>query len=242
LHRASSILPEESAVAAPMPIAADPLDRSRHADADDVVILPEVASDLSDQIEQTILRRRSARAFTGDPFFIDELAAILNFAYLSDLSSSPAFFAPALLETYLIVQKVIGLPAGAYRLAPRGALQNPLQGAPNRMRLTRLMSGDFRPQTQHFCLGQALARDAAVVVVHVAHLKVALARYGDRAYRYLHLDAGHIGQRLNLAAVHRGLGASGIGGFYDDEVNGLLGLSLDHIVVYVTTLGRPQGE
>ena len=230
LHRASSILPEELAVGTPAPTAEGPLDLSGHTDAQDVVVLPQVTLDLPDKIEQTILRRRSTRAFTGEAFFVDELASILNFAYLHEASSAPALFAPALLETYLIVQNVIGLSAGAYHLTRQG------------MRLTRLMAGDFRAQTQHFCLGQELARDAAVVVVHVAHLKVALARYGDRAYRYLHLDAGHIGQRLNLAAVYRGLGASGIGGFYDDDVNGLLGLSLDHIVVYITTLGRPQGE
>ena len=43
-----------------------------------------------------------------------------------------------------------------------------------------------------------------------------------------------------LAAVKLGLGVSGIGGFYDDEVNALLGLSLDYIVVYITVLGRGQ--
>jgi SagB-type dehydrogenase family enzyme len=103
-----------------------------------------------------------------------------------------------------------------------------------------IAAGDFRPQTLHFCLGQELARDAAAIVIHTAHLKKALEKYGDRAYRYLHLDAGHVGDRLNLAAIRLGLGASGIGGFYDDEVNALLGLSLDQIVVYITTLGRPQ--
>jgi len=231
LHRASSILPEELSVAVPAPSMADPLDLSRHADANDAVVLPQVTFDLTDKMEQTVLRRRSTRAFTGEPFFLEEIAAILNFAYPSGPASSPPLFAPELLETYLIAQKVIGLSVGAYRLNPR-----------NGIRLTRLTAGDFHVQTQHFSLGQELARDAAVVVVHVAHLKMALARYGDRAYRYLHLDAGHIGQRLNLAAVHLGLGASGIGGFYDDEVNSLLGLSLDHIVVYITTLGRPKGE
>ena len=234
LHRASSILPEALAAVTPTSTAEETLDVSERTDAQDVIVLPPVIPGIADKIEQTILRRRSTRAFTGEAFFLDEMASILNFAYLPDPAASPALFAPALLETYLIVQKVIGLSAGAYRLASHGA--------PEGMRLTRLVGGDFRAQTQHFCLGQELARDAAVVVVHVAHLKVALAQYGDRAYRYLHLDAGHIGQRLNLAAVYRGLGASGIGGFYDDEVNGLLGLSLDHIVVYITTLGRPQDE
>ena len=65
-----------------------------------------------------------------------------------------------------------------------------------------------------------------------------MAVYGDRAYRYLHLDAGQIGERINLAAIRLNLGVSGIGGFYDDEVNALLGLPLEQIIVYITTLGQ----
>ncbi|MFN3428693.1 MAG: nitroreductase family protein, partial [Candidatus Sericytochromatia bacterium] len=68
----------------------------------------------------------------------------------------------------------------------------------------------------------------------------AVAAYGDRAYRYLHLDAGHLGQRLNLAAIRMGLGVSGIGGFFDDQVNELLGIPEREAVLYITTLGRPR--
>jgi nitroreductase len=41
---------------------------------------------------------------------------------------------------------------------------------------------------------------------------------------------------MNIAATALGAGASGIGGFFDDEVNTLLGLPLEKIVVYITTL------
>ena len=58
-------------------------------------------------------------------------------------------------------------------------------------------------------------------------------------YRYLHLDAGHLGQRLNLAAIRLDLGVSGIAGFFDDRVNEVLGIPDDEAVLYITTLGRP---
>jgi SagB-type dehydrogenase family enzyme len=89
-------------------------------------------------------------------------------------------------------------------------------------------------------LGQDLGRDAAAVVFHTADLKKAVAQCGDRAYRYLHMDAGHLGQRLNLAAIHLDLGVSGIGGFFDDQVNEVLGIPTDEAVLYITTLGRPK--
>lgn len=73
---------------------------------------------------------------------------------------------------------------------------------------------------------------------HTADLRAAVAECGDRVYRYLHMDAGHLGQRLNLAAIHLGLGVSGIAGFFDDQVNEVLGIPADEAVLYITTLGR----
>jgi SagB-type dehydrogenase family enzyme len=90
------------------------------------------------------------------------------------------------------------------------------------------------------CLGQNLGRDAGVVLFHTADLQRAIGRYGDRAYRYLHMDSGHLGQRLNIAAVRLGIGVSGIAGFFDDQVNEILGIPGDEAVLYITTLGRAR--
>ena len=179
-----------------------------------------------DGVSQAIKERRSTRRFTGEPYLQEELASILEYAYNPVVSEPTYFFTPSLLTTYLIVQKVIGIPAGVYRYHPKERA------------LLCLKTGNFEAETYHFCLSQELARDAAALVIHTAHFQTALEEYGDRAYRYLHLDAGHIGERMNLAAIQMGLGVSGIGGFYDDEVNALLACSLDTIIVYITTLGR----
>lgn len=230
LHRVSSILPGEkidlSSVRRPPDL--DALE-SKYS-YKEARLLPEAPIDWGESAGQTILLRRSTRGFSGEGFLKEELAAILEYAYLPLGAVPLSLFDPSILQTYLVVQKVVGLQEGVYYFAPQK----------NALRL--LSAGDFREQTWHFCLGQELARDAAALVIHIAHLKRAVEKYGDRAYRYLHLDAGQIGERLNLAAIRLGLGVSGIGGFYDDEVNALLGLSLDEIVVYITTLGRPRSS
>ena len=188
-------------------------------------------------IEKVIMTRRSTRVLSGQPFLMDELSNILTFAYepavLRDESDPsvrgyPQVFDPSLLESYIIINGVVEMEPGVYYYAP----------ASHELRLIR--QGEYQQQTLEFCLGQELGGKAAVVVVHTSDLKSAVAKYGDRAYRYLHLDAGHIGQRLNLASIQLGLGASGIGGFFDDEVNNLLQLPPEQIIVYVTTLGRPH--
>lgn len=173
----------------------------------------------------TILHRRSARNYSGGPITREELATLLEAAY------APACgFAPALLQTYLAVNRVRGLEAGCYHYDP----------AEGRIRQIRFKN--LSREVEFLCLGQKLGGDASAVVFHTAHLPSAIARYGERAYRYLHLDAGLIGQRLNLAAVRLSLGASGIGGFFDDHVNDLLGIPPEEAVVYITTLGHPEEE
>jgi len=64
--------------------------------------------------------------------------------------------------------------------------------------------------------------------------------HGDRGYRYVHFEAGAVGQRLYLAAEALGLGATGIGAFYDDEVHRYLNLKPEQgQVVYHFAIGYP---
>ena len=185
-------------------------------------------------LEQTILRRRSTRAYSGDALTLNELKALLDFTYQpqhyveQDLDGSPDYFDLSLVETFIAVSSVTGLEEGCYYYAPKA------------QELRQIRFKNFRRELHYLCLGQDLGRDASAVLFHTADLKAAIARYGDRAYRYLHMDAGHLGQRLNLAAIHLGLGVSGIAGFFDDQVNEVLGIPADEAVLYITTLGRPR--
>ncbi len=185
-------------------------------------------------LEQTILQRRSTRAYTGDDLTLDELTSLLHFTYQPQdyadqgLDRAPDYFDRHLLSTFVAVSGVEGLEEGCYYYAPQS------------QELRQIRFKNFRRELHFLCLGQDLGRDAAVLLFHTADLRQAIAQYGDRAYRYLHLDAGHLGQRLNLAAIHLGLGVSGIGGFFDDQVNEVLGIPTDEAVVYITTIGRPR--
>ncbi len=130
------------------------------------------------------------------------------------------------METFIAVTRVRNLEEGCYYYAV----------AEHELRQIRFKN--FQEQLHFLCLNQDLGRDAAVVIFHTANLERAIARYGERAYRYLHMDAGHLGQRINLAATALGLGVSGIGGFFDDQVNDLLGIPPEEAVLYITTVGK----
>lgn len=112
--------------------------------------------------------------------------------------------------SFLFVHRVNGIAPGLYRLE-RGALH-------------RIREGDQRLVAAALSLGQDLAGNSCFTVSFVAGLGGAAARFGDRAYRFVHHEAGALGHRLYLAAEAFGFRGTGIGAFYDDHVHEWLGL------------------
>jgi nitroreductase len=74
----------------------------------------------------------------------------------------------------------------------------------------------------------------------IGDLERAVRAHCDRGYRYVHFEAGAIGHRLYLAAEALGLGATGIGAFYDEEVHRYLNLGPSQgQVIYHFAIGYP---
>ncbi len=184
---------------------------------------------LSSELLGVVLRRRSCRSFKRTPMSRDALARILAASYLPEqvaLGEQPGFDRSRL-TSFIAIIDVAGIAPGVYYLAP------------HQLELRPVRMGDPRDSSRYIALGQDLAGDAAAVVFHAADLTACVRDLGERAYRYLHLDAGMVGQRMNLAAVAEGLGASGIAGFFDDLTADMLGIPREQAVVYITVLGTP---
>jgi len=231
LHRASVLPSERPRVVPHGEDQADDLE-SRYGLRGGVPLpLPATASALTRAPLEAILRRRSTRRYRRGTMSSEQLARVLGYAYHADalgLGDQPALDR-SLLMTFVAVLSVDGLAPGVYYYAPHS----------NELRLLRAECS--RDAVQFLCLGQELGGDATAVVFHTTDLTRAVKRQGERAYRYLHLDAGMLGQRLDLAALAEGLGASGIGGFFDDQVTKLLNIPVEQAVVYITTIGVPAG-
>ena len=173
----------------------------------------------------TILMRRSAREFTGATISRGALGTILAHSYTDWSGAETAFHAPTALRTLIAIHGVENLTPGLYEYEP----------ATGAVHLWR--AGNFASQCCQIALGQEIALHCAAMVVHTANLDRVDASFGDRGYRYLGLDAGLLGQRMNLTAEALGLGACGIGGYFDDQVNELFKLPAGESVLYLTCLG-----
>ncbi|MFZ4396068.1 MAG: SagB/ThcOx family dehydrogenase [Kiritimatiellia bacterium] len=92
------------------------------------------------------------------------------------------------------------------------------------------------------CLGQEVVAASAATFIWVAVVKRMTWRYGQRGYRYLYLDAGHVCQNLYLAAEAIGCGVCAIAAFDDDALNRILKLDGEtQFAVYLASLGRKLG-
>jgi SagB-type dehydrogenase family enzyme len=171
--------------------------------------------------------RRSALDFQGgtQSMSLTQLSAILAATarpLLADFASA------RFIQLYLYVHRVDGLQPGVYRHWPeRGELE-------------RIGSADQRVAAAGLSLGQDLAGNGCVAFSMVGDLDRAARAHGDRGYRYVQFEAGAIGHRLYLAAEALGLGATGIGAFYDAEVHRYFKLTpAQGQVVYHFAIGYP---
>jgi len=194
--------------------------------------LSAVRSPLADDVVGHIVRRRSTRRFKRGRISREQLERIIacGAAPAAAALGDQPVIERDLLMTFVAVLAVDDLQPGVYYYAPHS----------RELRVARAEC--TREAVQFVCLGQELGRDAAAVVFHTADLKRAVRSHGDRSYRVAHLDAGLIGERLDLGALAEGLGASGIGGFFDDQAAQLLGIPAEQAIVYITTISVPTVE
>jgi len=171
-----------------------------------IALLPQHDSRLpGDSIDQVISRRGSTRQFSRDPITLSQLSIMLDRATRGIPADFLDPFGSHLNSLYLIVNNVVGLPAGSYVYHWDEKLLEPLK------------RGDFRDKAGYLGLEQQIPADAAVDVFFLADLKMILERYGNRGYRAVQLEAGILGGKLYLAAYAQKLGCSGLT-FYDDDV------------------------
>ncbi len=184
-------------------------------------------------VQDVIDRRRSIRDYRSTPLSLAQLSALLHAAQGITEPTYPKRAAPSAgalypIETYAIVNRVEGLEPGIYHYA---VLDHALE---------LVSTGDKRRDIALACLDQEHASTAGVVIVLSAIFQRERWKYQGRAYRYILMEAGHVGQNIYLAATALGLGACAIGAFYDDQLNEMLGIDgEEEAALYVLTVGVP---
>ena len=205
--------------------------------------LPSFEPNQTMSLDQTLRQRKSIRDFLARPISKDQLSYLLwastgiqriedgyesGFLQSGGPRTAPSAGALYPIETYVIVNDVRNLDAGVYHYSIQAH------------QLEQLKQSGFREEIAAAALGQGMCGAAAVVFAWSAVFERCKWKYGQRAYRYIYLDAGHISENLALAAVSLNLGSCEIGALYDDHVNSILGIDgTDESVLCMAVVGAP---
>lgn len=180
-------------------------------------------------------RRHSAAGFGQNAVTFDSFSRILNeSACITEAHGRGAPSAGALypIDIYLCVNNVEGLTAGVYALDPYGASLH---------RLT--VDRDPRSFLQECLVFQNLADNSAFHVFFVGSFVRQRIKYGQRAYRFALIEAGHIAQAMIMCALEENVVSCPVGGFIDKQVDDLLCLDgVEQSVVYSVAFGSGQAS
>lgn len=202
--------------------------------------LPRVGPARSVGLEEAIQRRVSAREFDArTPLSQTLLSRLLSFScgltttlYFENRYNAvrrraqPSAGGKYPIEAYPIIQNVAGLPQGVYHYDT------------NNHSLGLLRPGLFHQALATWTLYQPYMGEASVLFALAGFYDRIRPRYGERGYRYMLLESGHIAQNLYLLSTAYGLGAVANGGFVDAAINRLLGLNdSTQVALYIVAVG-----
>jgi SagB-type dehydrogenase family enzyme len=192
------------------------------------------------RLDHTLRARRSpVGAFPGGAVRFAELGALLGLSLgvTSDPRAPgarrrrayPSAGALHPLEAYVIALECPSIEPGVHHYDALGHRLARIADAPARSDLSRMILAD-----------EPCAR-AALALVFTAAFERTQAKYGERGYRFVLLEAGHAAQNVLLVATSLGLAALPVGGFLEDALGDAMGLDAEkESPVYVVLVGGRQ--
>jgi|UniRef100_A0A7V3PS59 SagB-type dehydrogenase family enzyme len=197
-------------------------------DNNTVLILPEPDTIGKITVEQALLHRRSVRSFSAEPLTLEDISQLLWAAQGKTGKTygrtAPSAGATYPMEVFLVAGNVSGIDAGIYQYLIE------IHG------LKLIRHGNFSKELANAALGQNFISTAPAVIVLTCEYRRTTGRYGERGIRYVHMEAGHIGENISLECVARQLGTVMVGAFLDSAIQRIL--STKYEPLYIIPVGH----
>lgn len=202
------------------------------------IVLPRdfEALTLQGNILDLLIKRKSARVYTGETLTLLQLSFLLwatqgvkdiRGKKYATLRTAPSGGARHGFETYLLVQNVEGLAPGKYHYL---AIEHQLEFLDSQEDSNQAITASLD--------GQSWAAKASVVFYWSFVPYRCEWRYGVFAHRVALIDAGHVDQNLYLACTALSLGTCAIAAFDGTVCDGIFGLDGDEeFTVYCAPVG-----
>lgn len=182
-------------------------------------------------LERTLWQRRCERSLSMRLPTRPQLSRLLQFSHgvNASLGRGPAPSAGGLqaLELYLVNFADAWLPPGLYHYE-RGAHA-----------LTQLAAGADRDIWARHVPALTLIEGGSLLWILAGDGERVATKYGDRGWRFLLLEAGHVMQNLCLMSHRLGWTTAPLGGFFESDIARAFALPSEDAVLYVGICGKP---
>jgi SagB-type dehydrogenase family enzyme len=202
---------------------------SSGANAMSLVSLPAPKLKGKMSIEECLAARRSVRAYLDTPLSVADAGQLLWAAQgvtgPEKQRTAPSAGALYPLDVYFVAGNVTGLDPGVYRYDV------------HRHQLWPLSGGDRREELFAAAFNQDCVRYAAALLVFTATHRRTTRKYGEKAARFVDVEAGHAAENVVLQAVALGLGSVTVGAMDCDAVKRVLRPGAGEEPIYVVAVG-----
>ncbi len=194
---------------------------------DSIIQLPQPKEKGEDTLEEVLWERHSVREYKDQELNWEQIGQLLWAAQGINRPGTPYRTAPSAGALYPLELYVL-LPDGLFHYLPQKHV------------LEKKNSEDLRRTLSAAALGQEPISDAPCVFLICAVYSRTAVKYGERAHRYVLLEAGHAAQNILLQAVALNLGTVPIGAFIDAKVKVNLSLPKKYEPIYILPVGFPE--
>jgi SagB-type dehydrogenase family enzyme len=196
--------------------------------------LPDVSGRTGLSLYQAIEKRCSTREYAPAPLACQDLAILLHYSCGithhtegQPMRASPSGGALYPLENYPVLFNVEGIEPGVYHYNVR------------EHSLESVHLGSYQAALWEYSFRQDLVKQAAFMFVLTAIPARLQWKYGERAYRHILIEAGHVAENAYLVGTAAGIGICTIGGFQDDQIAQLIFLDgVQEFPVYLIAGGK----
>ncbi|MFE5587707.1 SagB/ThcOx family dehydrogenase [Kitasatospora sp. NPDC056531] len=169
-------------------------------------------------LQQALLERSSGRTNVEEDLPLRSLSTLLREAMRIkptevDPGSRrvyPSAGARFPVEAYLVANRCEGVASGLYHYRPFDHSLEQLTVGPQREQLLKVFGHDW-------------IADSRCVILLSGELSRSAVKYGDRAYRFSLIEAGHVMHNFLLIGTDLDVAVTPIGGFADDRMHRFLG-------------------
>jgi len=188
--------------------------------------------------DQVLYKRKSIRDFKNKLLMTKELSTLLYFSggvksmVNNDWNTSRRFYPSGggrfPLEMYVVLYNNTELEKGIYHYNVKHHT------------LEILKKGDYLKELQKG-LDPPWLKDANMAILITSVFGRNQVKYGDRGYRLILVESGHLAQNIYLVAEALNLGCCALGGYIDFAINDLLDIDgVNESVVYALVVGFPK--